>query len=48
MTRDLFIKGLVSDTVCLNPAGFIANELNPEQFQEIHTVFFDSLKYRRL
>lgn len=41
MTRDLFIKGLVSETICMNPAGFIANELNPEQFQEMHTVFFD-------
>ena len=43
MTRDLFIKGLVSETICMNPAGFIANELNPEQFQEMHTVFFDNI-----
>lgn len=43
MTRDLFIKGLVSETVCMNPAGYIADELNPEQFKEMHTVFFDNI-----
>ena len=43
MTRDLFIKGLVSGTVCMNPTGYIADELNPEQFKEMHTVFFDNI-----
>lgn len=43
MTRDLFIKGLVPEEVCMNPAGFIADELTPEQFHEMYDVFFDSI-----
>lgn len=43
MTRDLFIKGLVSDQVVFCPQGFVAEELSPEQFWSMEKVFFDQL-----
>ncbi len=43
MTRDLFIKEISSENICMNPVGFIANELTPKHFQKMHVVFFNSI-----
>lgn len=43
MTRDLFISEMVPSSVCMNPTGFIADELTPEQFHNRYTVFFEHI-----
>lgn len=43
MTRDLFIKEIIPNTVCMNPTGFIADELTVKQFEDMYPIFFDSI-----
>ena len=40
MTRDLFIKDMLSTTVDLSPVGRIADELSPEEFAPLAEQFF--------
>ena len=43
MTRDLFIKELLSTTVDLTPEGRIADELSPEEFAPFAEQFFKDI-----
>lgn len=43
MTRDLFIKKLLSTEVDMTPVGRIADELSPEKFAPLAEQFFDDI-----
>ncbi len=43
MTRDLFIKGITPGTVCMTPIGIVADELTPDEFEKVQTVFIESV-----
>ncbi len=43
MGKDNIIKSMLSDKVNMTPHGFIADQLNPEQFLDCHELFFDNL-----
>jgi len=43
MTRDLFIKKLLSTEVDMTPVGRIADELSPEEFASLAEQFFDDI-----
>lgn len=43
MTRDLFIKELLSDKIVMNPIGRIADELSIDEFNEVYILFIEHL-----
>lgn len=43
MGKDQFIKSILNEKVNMTPTGFNADELTPEQFTAIHTLFFDKI-----
>lgn len=43
MSRDNFIKSMLSDKVCMTPAGFNADDLSPEEFAGCYELFFDKI-----
>ena len=43
MTRDLFIKEMVSARVDMTPVGRIADELSPEEFAPLAEQFFEDV-----
>lgn len=43
MTRDLFIKEILPETVNMTPEGIVADEVTPEEFQKIHKVFLEKI-----
>lgn len=43
MGKDHIIKSILSEKVCMTPDGFVADQLNPEQFMECHELFFDKI-----
>lgn len=43
MSRDLFIKGILSTTVDMTPAGKVADELSPEEFASMAEQFFEDI-----
>ncbi|MED5018285.1 hypothetical protein P9847_13315 [Paenibacillus chibensis] len=43
MGKDHIIKSIRSEKVCMTPDGFVADQLNPEQFMECHELFFDKI-----
>jgi hypothetical protein len=43
MKREDILKSILPKSVCMTPQGFLADELNPEQFTAIHKEFFKSI-----
>lgn len=43
MGKDNIIKSILSEKVCMTPNGFIADQLNPEQFMSCYEMFFDKI-----
>lgn len=43
MSKDNIIKSMLSEKVSMTPNGFVADQLNPEQFAECHELFFDKI-----
>ncbi|GIP29061.1 hypothetical protein J23TS9_41910 [Paenibacillus sp. J23TS9] len=43
MGKDYIIKSILSEKVSMTPNGFVADQLNPEQFLECHELFFDRI-----
>lgn len=43
MGKDNVIKSMLSDMVSMTPNGFDANRLTPEQFADVHELFFDKI-----
>lgn len=43
MSKDLKIKEIIHDTVCMTPQGFITDKLNPEEFKKVYKIFFKSI-----
>jgi len=43
MSRDNFLRSILSGKVSMTPNGFAADQLTPEQFRNCHELFFDSL-----
>lgn len=43
MTRDLFVKGILSTTVDMTPVGKIAEELSSEEFESMAEQFFEGI-----
>ncbi len=43
MNRDIFIRNLTNGTVEMSPTGKNANELSPEEFEQIYESFFDMI-----
>lgn len=41
MTRDLFIKQMLPEAVCMTPVGNVADQLTPEEFREMADVFIE-------
>ncbi|GIO93836.1 hypothetical protein J31TS3_50630 [Paenibacillus lactis] len=43
MGKDNIIKSMLSEKVSMTPNGFVADQLNPEQFAGCHELFFDKI-----
>jgi len=43
MGKDNIIKSMLSEKVSMTPNGFVADQLNPEQFVGCHELFFDKI-----
>ena len=43
MSKDNQIKAMLSDKVCMTPNGFVADQLNPDQFADCYELFFDNI-----
>lgn len=43
MNKDNIIKSLLSEKVRMTPSGFVADQLSPAQFEDVHELFFDHL-----
>jgi aminoglycoside phosphotransferase (APT) family kinase protein len=43
MSKDNIIKSMLSEKVSMTPNGFVADQLNPEQFVSCHELFFDKI-----
>lgn len=43
MSKDNVIKSMLSAKVSMTPNGFVADQLNPEQFVDCHELFFDKI-----
>ncbi|WP_309119276.1 hypothetical protein [Paenibacillus sp.] len=43
MSKDNFLRSMLSEKVSMTPNGFVADQLTPEQFWNCHELFFDSL-----
>lgn len=43
MSKDDFLRSMLSDKVNMTPNGFVADQLSPEQFKDCHELIFDSL-----
>lgn len=43
MSRDNFLRSILSEKVNMTPDGFAADQLTPEQFWECHELFFDKI-----
>ncbi|TMV48008.1 hypothetical protein FE783_18760 [Paenibacillus mesophilus] len=43
MGKDNIIRSMLSAKVNMTPNGFIADQLNPEQFTDCHELFFDKI-----
>ncbi|MFE4714352.1 hypothetical protein ACFRAM_26225 [Paenibacillus sp. NPDC056722] len=43
MSKDNTLKSMLSEKVSMTPAGFIADQLNREQFAEQYELFFDKI-----
>lgn len=41
MSRDTFIRDMISKAVCMTPEGFVADDLNPNDFKKIYQIFFE-------
>ncbi|WP_141504669.1 hypothetical protein [Paenibacillus luteus] len=43
MNKDNIIKSLLSEKVRMTPSGFVADQLSPKQFEDVHELFFDHI-----
>lgn len=43
MSRDNFLRSVLSGKVNMTPEGFVADQLSPEAFREVHELFFDKI-----
>ena len=43
MTRDLFVKQMLPETVDMTPSGLVADELCPEEFAPLAEQFFSNI-----
>lgn len=43
MGKDNIIKSMLSEKVSMTPNGFVADQLNPEQFAGCHELFFEKI-----
>lgn len=43
MRKDHIIKSILSEKVSMTPDGFVADQLNPQQFAECYELFFDKI-----
>jgi aminoglycoside phosphotransferase (APT) family kinase protein len=43
MGKDIIIRSMLSEKVSMTPSGFVADQLNPEQFVDRHELFFDKI-----
>ncbi|BBI30903.1 aminoglycoside phosphotransferase family protein [Cohnella abietis] len=43
MSRDNFLRSILSEKVNMTPDGFVADQLTPQQFWDCHELFFDKI-----
>ncbi|AZN38973.1 phosphotransferase family protein [Paenibacillus albus] len=44
MSRDNFLRSILSEKVNMTPDGFVADQLTPQQFWNCHELFFDKIQ----